>query len=412
MNSVNFHKQPSLYQWVDTSPKHHPQPSSLPIANIGRGQETRSPKKNWHERAISHLNKFEKKIDAAIPNLEIQNKIDAIGRHLQKKFAPLGQFNQWLDDNGHGAWYDQLATFLVLLPARAVRNIIRLIYQVIKGLIYSVVHPLKALSKVAKLLVTLVHELTKPETWSKLGVGMIGASLGQALVTGNPFSVIGLGIGGALTVAGLTGGALKAAIRAQKGFKLQAVKHNLFQQAKQLPEVMLTGFAMGLIIGGIQMACETRTHQIKVSSPQDTKQFVDQFVKDNNLPQPDYYWINGDKISIQWSGWNKMQGFVHKNPNYFTADDWYPIKGPMNIRMDLQPRYSSMTVKFNVNDGFEGRQIQETVSLNNIGINGRMYPAPAEETIIASQSAAAIGQHGSVAGTAAVFQSHHGAEQQ
>ena len=106
---------------------------------------------NWNERAISHLNNCENKLDEKMPNLFIQNKIDSLGRSLEAKFAPLTEFNKWLDSNGEGDWYKKLALFLAKLPARAVRNIVRLLYSLIKGLMYATVHPLKAPIKLAKL---------------------------------------------------------------------------------------------------------------------------------------------------------------------------------------------------------------------------------------------------------------------
>src|SRR5262249_25257758 len=154
--------------------------------------------RNLRERTIHYLDQLDAKLDKKWPNLTIQNKFDHIYNYLQTKFAPLKEFNEWLDSNGHGKWYAQLSTFLAKLPLRAVRNIVRLLYAIIKGAAYSVVHPLKASIHVARLILLLLDELTKPETWSKMSVGILGASVGQTLITGNPLSLIGIGIGGAM----------------------------------------------------------------------------------------------------------------------------------------------------------------------------------------------------------------------
>lgn len=210
----------------------------------------------WHERAITWLSEREKKIEAILPNFFFQDKIDNLGRYVEKQFAPLHTFNAWLMNNGQGAWYKQLATFLVKLPLRVARNFVCLIYDIIRTTLQTLTHPVQAVVKLAKLLVSLAYQLTLPETWSKIGAGIIGANLGQALVTGNPFSVIGMGVGGAMLLAGLSFGTFKAAIQAEKEHRWQEVKGALVRQVKQLPESMLTGFCMGLMLGVIQMEIE------------------------------------------------------------------------------------------------------------------------------------------------------------
>src|SRR5262245_61236389 len=106
----------------------------------------------WHKRAIAHLDACERRLDDKVPNSIIQNKIDELGPAIENKFAPLKKFNDWLDKNEMGAWYKQLAMFLVKLPVKASRNIVRLLYSIIKGVFYTAVHPMKAAVKLAKLL--------------------------------------------------------------------------------------------------------------------------------------------------------------------------------------------------------------------------------------------------------------------
>jgi len=217
--------------------------------------------KSWHKRIISHLNRWDIQLDEKIPNFPIQQKIDTLGQYLQQKFSHLSSFNNWLNGNGHGKWYQQLATFLVKLPVRASRNIVQLMYNIVKEALYATVHPLKALNRLAKLIVHLIHALSQPETWSKIGSGIIGASLAQGLITHNPISILGFGIGAAMTVTGLSLGALKAAISADD--KWSAAKKNIQSQLVQLPESLLTGFGMGLLIGGIQRFLYNRQMHIQ-----------------------------------------------------------------------------------------------------------------------------------------------------
>lgn len=214
-------------------------------------QHLQAAKKNLHERTIAKLDSYDLFLDQKIPNFPIQNKIDRLGQKIKEKFAPLTKFNKWLDSNGHGSWYRQLAIFLVKLPLRVVRNILKLLYDIVKTAIYAAVHPLKALNHLAKQMVNLIYELTKPETLTKIGAGVMGASLGQLAVTGNPFSAIGLGVGAALAIGGLSLGALQAALEAEEGQRSEAALHNLWSQVKGMPEAALTGFCLGLLIGAI-----------------------------------------------------------------------------------------------------------------------------------------------------------------
>lgn len=205
----------------------------------------------WHEKAIHHIDLAEHELDEKLPNFAFQNWLDDRGKEIKRFFSPLKEFNTWLDSNGHGAWFEQLGIFLAKLPLRAVRNIIRLLYAVVKTAIYAAGHPVKAAMKLARLLIHLLVALTKPETWSKMGSGIAGGSVGQFAVTGNPFALIGIAVGGAMTLGGLTAGAIKAAVDTRS---MDRVKEQLIKQAKELPEALLTGFLMGLILGAIQKA--------------------------------------------------------------------------------------------------------------------------------------------------------------
>ena len=76
----------------------------------------------------------------------------------------------------------------------------------------------------------MIHEITQPETWTKIGVGTIGMSLGQFAIAACPLSHMALGIGAAMMIAGLSIGALRAAIINENN-EVSAVKDNLFNQA-------------------------------------------------------------------------------------------------------------------------------------------------------------------------------------
>ncbi len=251
------------------------------IANDNIQNNTDNPK-GWNERIVTHRNKWDNAFDAKMPNFIVQQKIDELAIYIQGKFAPLTKFNEWLDSNGEGNWHRQLATFLVKLPLRAVRNILNLLYNIIKELFFAMSHPLKALNHLAHLIVSLIYELSKPETWSKMGVGMVGASFGQALVTGNPLSIIGLLVGSSLLVSGLSFGALKAAFNAEKSEGFSKAKAQVLSQLMQLPESFLTGFFMGLLIGGIQRAAYEKP-QTQEANYEKAKQYTHETFNDPNV---------------------------------------------------------------------------------------------------------------------------------
>ena len=91
---------------------------------------------------------------------------------------------------------------------------------------------------------------------------MTGSYLGHVAIAGTPLSTIGVGVGAAMTVAGLSFGALRASIQADAGGKLTAIKQNLSLQAERLPESFLTGFLTGLLVGGVRKAIRGKQTQI------------------------------------------------------------------------------------------------------------------------------------------------------
>lgn len=209
-------------------------------------------KQQWQDHAIVRLDRMEHSLDRLLPPFFFQKKIDQIAGYIETKFAPLYYFNRWLECNGEGAWYSKLATFLYKLPMRVIRNFIVLLYQAVRAILQTTLHPLKAVVKLAKLLVKLVQQITHPDVWSKIGASIVGASLGQSCMAGGPISLIGALIGNAMILSGVSLSALKASLRATRGEGWKEARNALFYQLEQLPEAMLTGFSMGLLLGSIQ----------------------------------------------------------------------------------------------------------------------------------------------------------------
>lgn len=213
--------------------------------------------KPWHERIIESLDRWEAELNSRMPNNSIQDRYDALLDQIEKKFAPLADFNRWIDSNGNGEWYKQLTMFLLMLPVRAARNCLRLVFLLVKTAFDTVMHPIVAVNKFCKLLVRIVNELTKPQSLTKIGAGMLGAAAGQAAIGGNPVSLVTLGIGLTLLTLGLSLGAIQAAKKAEKGQVLKAIRAQMFEQIKAMPEALLTGFFMGLMMGAIVNAAKS-----------------------------------------------------------------------------------------------------------------------------------------------------------
>lgn len=220
--------------------------------------------------------------------------IGDIYKFVQRRFSDLDRFNKWLDDNGQGNWYWQLATCLYKLPMRAVRDIVELLYQIIKTCVAMLIQPHKIPTRVAILLISLVAALTKPETWAQMGAGAIGASLGQCAV-GNPFAVIGFGIGAAMLLGGVSVGAIKTAIEAKSGSKLQEVGYYLRTRAEKLATGMLSSFFIGLILGGIERALRVQTY---IPTQEEAHKFAVRFCKEHNLPPPTNVVVGNHGIDI------------------------------------------------------------------------------------------------------------------
>jgi hypothetical protein len=256
---------------------------------------------NSSEKIIIKLNQFETEIVDRIPNIlntdlldTISDKAEGILKILYAKLKPLQQFNQWLDTNELQQTWDSnlklFAVFLTKLPARAIRNIVSMLVNMIKAAMYATVHPAKAVMKLAKLIVKMAEELTKPETWSKIGAGIIGASLGQTVV-GNPLSIISLIVVLVIIAGGITTGAILAALKVETGdilTRAKAAGHEIRKQVEQLPESMLTSFCIGLLVGGYQ----------KQTFGNPVDEAVKAYVKEHNVTNPDWIWTEAkDHIS-------------------------------------------------------------------------------------------------------------------
>lgn len=206
------------------------------------------------------MRNWEYALDAYMGTNRLQALLDGFGRDVQGLLDEVGAGADlgWtmgirtglgpLADYECNAWYEKLALSLIKLPFRAAYNILCLIYSIVKTIATTVVHPLRAIIHLFKFIGNLVNALQKPETWSNMGAGIIGASLGQMAITGGlgPHAYLGLMFGTSVLVTGLAIGAISAAVNAIPGLGHLEVERQIKEQIKAVPECMATGFLVGL----------------------------------------------------------------------------------------------------------------------------------------------------------------------
>lgn len=111
---------------------------------------------------------------------------------------------------------------------------------------YFLMHPIKFFLKVAKVIVALAQ----PESLIKIGGGLLGSSTATGLFT-HGFSVLTFSCGTALTLSGISIGALKTMRAAEKNFKMKAVQDYLFSQAGHFTSAFIPSFFLVLTIESI-----------------------------------------------------------------------------------------------------------------------------------------------------------------
>lgn len=258
------------------------------------------------------------------PILNLQGNCDAKGREIASLIIePLNQWDErWLQRSVEGSLPIKVIVTLFRAPICAVRNVLVLFYSIIKTVLYACVHPVDAFFNFSLFLIDFVHALLQPENLSKMGAGMIGASLGQAIVTGNPVSVIGASLGATFVILGLCLGPLKAALMVEEGQRKEAARKNFLQQVEKLPEMFLTGFLIGLFLGGIQRAVQKPSTLSfpKEINAQNAQHYVEQFAQNNHLPSPSNISFTNYRIVACWSSPEALSQWAAQYPQFSGAE--------------------------------------------------------------------------------------------
>jgi hypothetical protein len=211
-----------------------------------REQEAAIKKEGW-------ISRIQKKV------AKTQNQLDEIGHRIET-FANPRQIKEALQLESVEGFSLQGAFALIRntlrLPFRAANNILTLTYNLIKLTVYGAVHPIKGIKLIARNLGQMFVALKEPNTWSNIGAGLVGGSLGSMLVTGNPLPVTALIVGASLIGLALAVGMAQAAIGAKRdGLSVSnAVWSQLKEQFSEAIEFALTGFLVGSCIGAVESA--------------------------------------------------------------------------------------------------------------------------------------------------------------
>lgn len=289
---------------LNTSHSMSPSPASLPVnAESMETLEQTLTQKKWNER-------WNDKLDEFLPNNSLQTSLDEFGRKIEELLQPAHQFSNWIDRTEDG-WFTNLSLSLVKLPLAAVRNVLRLIYNIAKALVYLAVHPIKFLVDALHFLTELIKSLAKPETYTKIGAGIVGSSLSQMVFTGG-VSCIGLALGVALIGIGLAAGAIVAHVKGE------SVADAAYKQLKTIPECMLTGFLIGLVVGALKQLFTAKHVTVQNHTLDDAaaRDFVNQYIKNfpKQYPTPtEVHLLPDGTIIASWKGADLIH-FVKVDP--------------------------------------------------------------------------------------------------
>jgi len=165
----------------------------------------------------------------------------------------IDNINNWLDSKESNIFVS-----VAKIVPKIIRTFILLVYHAIKFSLYTLLHPCKAVVKILNFILNALHALlTKPELWTCIGAGLIGAALGSAIVTGGLSSIpseVGAILGFCMVGFGLFFGAVKAAYCANSGERLKEMKHKFIKQIEEMPEAFISGMTFGALLGGIEHA--------------------------------------------------------------------------------------------------------------------------------------------------------------
>ncbi len=283
---------------------------------------------SWHKETIEILNKKGLELDEAGPSNKLQELLDTfyttrIEPILKHKNAL--KFNAWLDSNGEVEWYKKLGAALAKTPLLAARAILNQVFSVLKALIFPLVHPKKALVEAGFLFVNFLHSLSKPETYSKVGAGVLGTAIGFSLVVVQPPVFTTVAIGLALMGVSMAFEAVRSYANADAGQESKDVRNILFKKhVKQIPAAFATGLLSGLAAGAFQKILFAVLPRLNPQSDVYLKHWLSEnqmsspvwYEYDNNMNSFIVGWGNVPPPNLPTASWSSLSRFGNWHDYY------------------------------------------------------------------------------------------------
>lgn len=285
--------------------------------------------KRLHDYLIQKLTDVDQTLDHVLPNWIFQSVMDQAGENIQNKINDLSQylraqlgisapFNEWLNNHDADTWYKELAIYVGKLPLKGIYQVVSLLRHIIEISCYSIVHPLKAFGSFAQYLIDFIYSFTQAETWCILGASMASSSVGQSLISGNPLFSLGIAIGGALFLAGLSAHALQAATQAKEDSRLESAEKAVKQLLARLPAAVVRSMFMGFLIGKIQRLA---FNSFQTINRQAAEQYVQNFLNHHPaLGRPSVVNIDpSGEIILTWNQPDLGELLHAAAPDYVTS---------------------------------------------------------------------------------------------
>lgn len=332
---------------------------------------------DWYSRAKVTVKEFDDRLERALPNFFWQTRLDNFGRMIDDKLDGLRRINRLIDLPSSAS--DGPVKFFLLtiirLPLKIARNLIVMVFDLLETIVKFAVHPAKQTLKLAEFFIDLLKAFTNPYTLTQLGLGILGSSMGQSIVSGNPISLIGVAVGSLLAAVGA--GWLLFSSRDHLSGIVQS------EEMMKTLEAFLTGFVIGMIAGGIQNAIKNASMKnFKVTSLDEAKAYADSFIQKHNLPNYTSLTLENGKVIISWAGQDTLLALSEANNDILNFQYFNPIKnGVFEMPLECQVVFAPHAEPIHILKlhGFEGYSFQLQGPLE--GFPGYTYPTPPSPAI-------------------------------
>lgn len=316
INKVSF-KIPDL-QMTDKAQVHTPEEQQVSSFAVQRIQQMLDSKgasiENWFENTGNRINNI------------LKANYDALHQTLltvvPKYASAIHQWAMTLSYQGLSHLVNFLR-YILKLPIQAVCNIMQQFYQILKLLARAAVHPVDTSSQIVHAIKQFIQSLVKIETWVNIGAGMTGAGAAQIAI-GNLYGSTAVILGAILSTSALSIGTILAVWKkSSDSTNGNAALTYLLKTAEPIPETMMTGFLMSLIIGMIE---KSRFHKQRIEEhlqnplQQDIEQAAYKFAYEHGIKRRIHgiiYDHATDEVRFSWwtkGGWDDP---ILRNEQFF-----------------------------------------------------------------------------------------------